>query len=119
MRNKRSGFTLIEVMAAVAIMSIGAAGVVLAIHRGIKLQEKYADIMIMNDLVTIDQSVSVYRKLYGKAPDDINDLIKGKILLGDRDDYRLIHRKDGAIVPARHEFEKDVTLDDYAEKNLR
>ena len=116
---RRRGFTLIEVLTAVAIMSIGAAGVVLAIYRGIRLQEKYADIMVMNDLVTIDQSVSVYRKLYGRAPSGIDELVESRILLGDRADYRLIFREDGAAVPARHVFEKDVTLEDYAERNFK
>lgn len=80
--SKRRGFTMIEMMMVVAILGIMTAGVTLSIHKMNMSYNKYADVIIMHDLVTLQQGIDVYQRLYKTSPSNIKDLLDGYVMIG-------------------------------------
>lgn len=81
--SKHSGFSMIEMMMVVVILGIMTAGVTLSIHKMSNTYNKYTSVVVLHDLVTLQQGIELYQRIYGVSPTNIEEMMSGMILTGD------------------------------------
>lgn len=80
---KRKGFTLIEVVAAAALIGIMSAMLIPAISG---TSNKIRDTRLQSDLATIDQAIMLHKLEKGSLPANISAL--GEYIAGSADEYK-------------------------------
>lgn len=80
---KRKGFSMIEMMGVIIILAIMTAGVTLSVHKMGVTYDKYSDVVILHDMVSLQQGIGIYRRIYGSYPKDMGSLLKSGVIIGD------------------------------------
>lgn len=82
-RGRRPGFSMIEMMGTVIILAIMTAGVTLSVHKMGVTYDRYADVVVLHDMVALQQGIDMHARLYGEWPKDMASLMKSGVLIGD------------------------------------
>jgi len=80
---RRPGFSMIEMMGTVIILAIMTAGVTLSVHKMGVTYDRYADVVVLHDMVALQQGIDMHARLYGEWPKDMASLMKSGVLIGD------------------------------------
>jgi len=70
-------------MGTVIILAIMTAGVTLSVHKMGVTDDRYADVVVLHDMVALQQGIDMHARLYGEWPKDMASLMKSGVLIGD------------------------------------
>lgn len=88
LRTRRPGFSMIEMMGTVIILAIMTAGVTLSVHKMGATYDRYADVVVLHDMVALQQGIDIHARLFGEWPKDMASLMKSGVLIGDPETSR-------------------------------
>lgn len=122
---KRHGFSLIEMLVCVTILGILSGGIALTANKMTAVYDKYADTVVLHDLLALTQGAEVFKRLYGAYPNSASELLESGVCVGDTrtqtGEMAIERDKEGRLI-AGVKLEADgsfKTLGDYIDAGVR